>query len=171
MDKRQKSALLGLTALLILAPSMMMAPALASSIDDASIGDKYAIITIKGEAKTKILGQVITTPASVELLVEVKEIYQEWILFKVNWGEIEVDGVTYHVIGGWWRGSYNKITHIGQYEGWAQDDSGNNVYFIIRTSDLRQTQEGCFMRMKGAFRDPDGNYWLLNLLTYRFKIN
>jgi len=171
MDKKQKSALLGLTALLILAPSMMITPALASSFNDASIGDKYAIITIKGEAKTKIQGQVITTPASVELIMEVTEIYQDWILFKVNRGEIEVDGVTYYVISGWWRGSHNKITHIGQYEGWAQDNNGNNVYFIIRTSDLNQTQEGCFMGMKGAFRDPEGNYWLLNLLTYRFKMN
>lgn len=171
MDKKQKSALLGLTALMIMAPSMMITPALASSLNDASIGDKYAIITIKGEAKTKIQGQVITTPASVELSVEVKEIYGNWILFKVNWGAIEVDGVTYDVIGGWWRGSHNKITHVGQYEGWAQDEYSNNVYFVLHTFDLKQTQEGCFMRMNGAFKDPEGNYWLLNLLTYRFKID
>ncbi|MCP8317854.1 MAG: hypothetical protein H3Z51_13490 [archaeon] len=171
MDKRQKSALLGLTALLILVPSMMITPALASSLNDASIGDKYTIITIKGEAKTKIQGQVIIAPACVKLIVEVTETYQDWILFKVNYGEIEVNGVTYNVISGWWRGSYNKITHVGQYEGWAQDNNGNNVYYILRTLDLKQTQEGCFMRMKGAFKDPEGNYWLLNLLTYRFKIN
>ncbi len=171
MDKKQKSALLGLTALLILVPSMMITPALAISLNDASIGDKYAIITIKGEAKTKNQGQVITTPASVELIVEVKETYQDWVLFKVNCGKIEVNEITYNVISEWWRGSYNKITHVGQYEGWAQDNDGNNVYFVLRTSDLKQTQEGCFMRMKGAFKDPEGNYWLLNLLTYRFKIN
>lgn len=150
MDKRQKSALLGLAAILIMVPSMMIVPALAFALNDASIGDRYAIITIEGEAKTKIQGQVVTTPASVELLVEVKEVYGNWVLFKVNWGKIEVDGVTYDVIIGWWRGSYNKITHIGQYEGWAQDSDGNNVYFVLHTLDLKQTQEGCFMRMKGA---------------------
>ncbi|NWG09272.1 MAG: hypothetical protein HXX80_03010 [Nitrososphaerales archaeon] len=171
MDKKQKNALLRLTALLMLVPSMIIVPAMATSPSDTSVGDRYAVITIKGEAKTKIQGQLITAPPSVELLVEVRETYQEWVLFKVNCGEIEVDGVTYQVVSGWWRGSYNRATHVGIYEGWARDGNGNNVYFILRTLDLRQTQEGCFMGIGGTFRDPNGNYWSLNLLTYRFEVD
>jgi len=172
MNMKKKSALLGLTALIILAPAMMITPAFASSLpEDASVGDRYAVITMKGIARTRVEGEIVTVSASVELVVEVTEAYQNWVLFKVNCGKIEVDSVTYTVIGGWWRGSYNKDTNVGNYQGWAQDGDGNNIYFILHTVDLRPTEEGCFMRMKGAFRDSDGTYWALNLLTYRFKLN
>jgi len=138
---------------------------------NAKVGVVYIVTTIEGNAKAFVQGKVVTAPASVELRRRITEVHRDWVFFKVTWEEIAVDGREYMILREWWRGVYNKNSNEVYCQGWAVDDAGHRAYFILHTLDKRPAQEGCFMEMKGVFRDPCGVYWRLGLLTYRYKLD
>lgn len=172
MKINRKSVLLASAVFLLIAltvtPLLTMS-VLSDSLQDASVGDKYTVITINGKAITRIEGEIVTEDASVWLVCQITEKHRNEVLFKVTEGVIEVNGTAYEVIPRWWRGYYNKRTKTAWYQGYAQDEGGNKAYFGLHTIDTESTPEGCFMRMVGAFRTPEKVYWKLVVQTYRYK--
>ncbi len=161
---------LTVTALLLLFSAQIITISLASDpMMNANPGDVFMVATVAGQARTKVNGETIVTSASLELVVEVREVVGSLVFFKVKSGYIEVNETTYKIKKEWDRGVYNKITRTANYEGYGEKDDGQKVYFILHSKDRRRTHEGTLMDVTGGFRDTDKLYWRLSLLTYRYK--
>ncbi len=132
-------------------------------------GDVYIVSTISGYAKTWNQGQPIVVPAILEMKCRVTEVTEKLVLFKIECGTLEIDGTTYKIIGGWWRGLYHKGTEKSMVEAIAIDDSGNKIGFILVGDDARHTFGGTYMTIRGGLKDSDGTYWRLSIRAWRFK--
>jgi len=138
---------------------------------DVAVGDRYAIITIRGEARAKISGSWVVSPANLQLVAEITYVGQHNVVFRVLSGTIEFNGRVYIIAASGWRGDYNRDTHTCVYQGHAIAPNGQRAFFIIYGRDTLPVQQGTFMRMWSTFRDEDRILWKINLETYRSKIN
>ena len=148
-------------------------PAFADSPASRNLipGDRYAITTMSGEARAWVHGSWVTSPADLQLMVEVTYASQHNVVFKVLSGTIQFNGKVYSIVRSAWRGDYNRDTHTCVYQGPAIAPNGERAFFVIYGQDTVPTQQGTYMHMWSAFRDEDMILWKMNLQTYRFKIN
>jgi len=161
-------SLLGL-ALIALAAAPAFADPLVSG--DVIAGDRYAVTTMYGEAHAYVSGSWVTSPADLQLIVEVTYAGQHNVVFKVVSGTIQFNGKVYSIVSSAWRGDYNRDANTCVYQGPAIAPNGERTFFVIYGRDTAQRQQGTYMRMWSAFRDEDMILWRINLQTYRFKIN
>ena len=148
----------------------LMAPISADPILNASVGDRYAISTVVGEAKARINGEEVSVPASVELLCEVSEVHGNWIFFRIVYGTIKINETVYAITSDWWVGAYYKVLRNATYEGRGEGEGGT-LHFVLRSRDRRPTHEGCFLKIWGTARDPEAVYWSLDVKAYRTKVD
>jgi len=148
-------------------------PAFADPLASGDVvpGDRYAITTISGEARAWISGSWVTSPADLQLIVEVTYAGEHNVVFKVLSGTIQFNGKVYNIVASAWRGDYNRDIHTCIYQGPAAAPNGQRAFFVIYGQDTTHTQQGTYMRMWSAFRDEDRILWRINLQTYRFKVN
>jgi hypothetical protein len=158
-----------LTSFILLLTLLMSAPVYAFS-SDAKLGDTYYISTIAGEAQTRSSGELTIVTAVLELRCVVTEITPKVVLFKIVDGKIRINGTTYAVVGGWWRGIYIKGIERSLVEGTAIDGEGNRINFILTGKDTSHTAGGTFMNIIGGIKDSDGVYWKLKIKAWRYKL-
>jgi len=169
MKQRDLSLCLLSIALIGLATAPVFADPLSAG--DVVPGDRYAITTISGEARAWVSGSWITSPADLQLVVEVTYAGPHNVVFKVLSGTIQFNGKTYSIVDSSWRGDYNRDVHTCVYQGPALAPNGQRTFFVIYGQDIEHMQQGTFMRMWSAFSDEDRTLWRINLRTYRFKVN
>ncbi len=153
--------------------TLATAPTFADSIvsNNLIVGDRYAITTISGEAHASVSGSSISSPADLQLIVQVTYAGPNNVIFKVLSGTIQFNGKTYNIVASGWRGDYNRISNTCVYQGPALAPNGQRAFFIIYGRDTLSVPQGVYMRMWSTFRDEDRTLWQINLQTYRFKIN
>mgnify|MGYP000061760643 CR=1 FL=1 len=166
-----KKVYVGLGLLALLSAAGVVPLLAAPPAFDAEVGDIYLVSTIKGYARTLIDGEPVRVRASVQLTVLVTEVHGDLIAFRVTAGSIVINGTRYLIEEDWERGVYNKRTRSATYEGWGTDPGGRRVYFILHSMDKRRSWSGVLMKMTGAFKDPEGANWELDLKTLRSKLS
>jgi hypothetical protein len=169
--KQTKRISLCLLALAFIALGAVPAFADAVAIGDMAVGDRYAITTISGEARAWVSGSWITSPADIQLVVEVTYTGLHNIIFKVLSGTISFNRKVYGLVSSGWRGDYNRDVKTCVYEGPAVAPNGQRAFFTIYGEDTLPVQRGTYMHMRSAFRDEDRILWRINLHMYRFKIS
>src|SRR3989337_3223125 len=80
-------------------------------------GDRFAVTTIRGEARAWIDGRWVIGPAKLQLVVQVTYVGPHNIVFKVLSGTFQVNYKPYTIDVGHWRGDYNRDTHTAVYQG------------------------------------------------------
>jgi len=168
---KQKRLSICLLALALIALGTVPAFADPLMSGDVVSGDRYAVTTMSGEARAWVLGSWVTSPADLQLVVEVTYAGQHNVVFKVVSGTIQFNGKVYSIVSSAWRGDYNRDSHTCVYQGPAIAPNGERTFFVIYGQDTVHTQQGTYMRMWSAFYDEDMILWRINLQTYRFKIN
>lgn len=152
--------------------SIVIANAFASPLlVDVTTDGVFAVATIGGHARARIDGQPVVLPANLQIRLRIADVSDNWIAFKVLSGTIQVGGRVFHIESESWRGLYNRGRHTAIYEGCGSDAAGHKVYLALRSTDTRQTQQGCFMDVDGIVTGPGGNMWKLDLKAYRVKHN
>ena len=134
------------------------------------VGDRYAVTTIRGEARAWIDGRWVIGPANLQLLVQVTYVGPHNIVFKVLSGIFQVNYKPYAIDVGRWRGDYNRDTHTAVYQGPATAPDGRLGYFVLYGKDTTDTQQGVFMTMRSDFRGEYGALWQIELTSYRTKL-
>jgi len=169
MREKQLSLLfiaLGLIALMTV--PVFADPVAASSL---SIGDRYAIATISGEARAWFANSWVVSSADLQLVVQVTNVGPNNIIFRTLSGTIQFDGRVYRIVADGWRGDYNRVSKTCVYQGPAVAPNGARAFFIVYGHDTTDTQQGTYMRMWSAFREENTMLWRIGLQTYRFKLN
>jgi hypothetical protein len=168
---KQRNLLLCLLSIALVA--LVTTPVFADSLSAGNVvpGDRYAITTMSGEARAWVSGSWITSPADLQLVVEVTYTGPHNVVFKVLSGTIQFNGKIYNIVGSSWRGDYNRDVHTCVYQGPALAPNGQRTFFVIYGQDTEPTQQGTYMQIWSAFRDEDRILWRINLQTYRFKVN
>lgn len=168
-----KQRWLQLCLLVVAFIALTTVPAFAASTagSDLAVGDRYAITTISGEARAWVSDSWSTSPADLQLVVEVTYAGPQNVVFKVLSGTIQFNDKVYTIIASGWRGDYNRGTNTCIYQGPATAPNGERASFIIYGHDTLSAQQGTYMNMRSGFRDEDRIVWRISLLTYRFKIN
>jgi hypothetical protein len=168
---REKHLPLFLVALALIA--LMTVPAFADPVaaTSPSIGDRYAITPISGEARAWVAGSWVVSSANLQLVVQVTNVGPNNIIFRTLSGTIRFDDKVYNIVADGWRGDYNRVSKTCVYQGPAVAPNGARAFFIIYGHDTSDTQQGTYMRMWSAFRDENAVLWRIDLQTYRFKLN
>jgi len=138
---------------------------------EVTVGDRYAVTTISGEARAWISGSWIRSQADLQLVVQVTYVGTNNIIFKVLSGTIQFNGKVYGIVAGGWRGDYNRVSNTCVYQGPATAPNGERTFFMVYGHDTLYAQQGTYMRMWSRFCDEDRIVWRIDLQTYRFKIN
>jgi hypothetical protein len=159
--------------LAIVVVALVVTPVFADPLfsGTVSVGDRYAITTISGEAHAWIGGSWVATPADLQLVAEVTYAGPHNVVFRIISGTIQFNGQTYAIAATAWRGDYNRDSHTCLYQGPAVAPDGQRAFFIVYGRDTQSVQQGTYMDMWSAFRDEDRTLWRISLTTYRFKIN
>lgn len=168
LRKRLPLCLLALSFIALAAVPVFADP-LASG--DVTVGDRYAITTISGEARAWVSGSWIVSPADLQLIVQVTYVGPHNVAFKVLSGTIQFNGKVYDIVPSGWRGDYNRDSHTCVYQGPAVAPNGERTFFVIYGVDTVPVQQGTYMRIWSVLRDEDRTVWRIDLQTYRFKIN
>ena len=155
---------------LLLIPMTALTPTAQAETLDVQRGDLYMISTIRGEAWTKINGEVVNVSLTVELTCEVTEVYGDIVLFRLKGGYITLNQTTYEVSSANWRGIYNRQSERAIVEGYASNSEGGRLYFIFHAKDIAHTQGGTFMKAVGGLRDPGAIHWLAKLILWRYRL-
>lgn len=169
MRAKQVSSCLLALAFIALATVPAFADSLASG--DVAVGDRYAVTTISGEARAWVSGSWIKSPADLQLLVQVKYVGPNNVVFKVLSGTIQFNDKVYSIVASGWRGDYNRVSNTCIYQGPATAPNGQRAFFVIYGRDTLHVQQGTYMRMWSAFCDEDRIVWRIDVYTYRFKVN
>ncbi len=167
---REKQLLLFVVAMALIA--LMAVPAFADLVvaTSPSIGDRYAITPISGEARAWVAGSWVVSSANLQFVVQVTNVGPNNIIFRTLSGSIRFDDKVYIVADGW-RGDYNRVSKTCVYQGPAIALNGARAFFIIYGHDTSDTRQDTYMRMWSAFRDENAVLWRIDLQTYRFKLN
>ena len=168
---REKQLPLLLVALALVA--LMTVPAFADPVaaTGPSIGDRYTITSISGEARAWVAGSWEVSSASLQFMVQVTTVGSNNIIFRTLSGTIRFDGKVYNIVADGWRGDYNRVSKTCVYQGPAIAPNGARAFFIIYGHGTSDTQQGTYMRMWSAFRDENAVLWRIDLQAYRFKLN
>ena len=168
---REKQLPLFLVALALIA--LMTVPAFADPVaaTSPSIGHRYPIEPISGEARAWVAGSWVVSSANLQFVVQVTTVGPNNIIFRTLSGTIRFDGKVYNIVADGWRGDYNRISKKCVYQGPAIAPNGARAFFIIYGHDTSDTQQGTYMRMWSAFRDENAVLRRIDLQTYRFKLN
>ncbi len=169
MRAKQVSFCLLALAFIALATVPAFADSLASG--DVAVGDRYAVTTISGEARAWVSGSWIKSPADLQLLVQVKYVGPNNVVFKVLSGTIQFNDKVYSIVASVWRGDYNRVSNTCIYQGPATAPNGQRAFFVIYGRDTLHVQQGTYMRMWSAFCDEERIVWRIDVYTYRFKVN
>ncbi|GEM_PF-2033849 len=161
------AAILAAIMLVLLAPTPVLA---VPSELQATVGDVYVLSTITGKAEACVGGQQVVVPAVLELKCRVTEVGARFVLFRIMDGTLRLDQTTYAIVGGWWRGVYDKNTEKSLVEATATDGSGARIHFILVGDDARHTVGGTYMIIQGGLKDPQGIVWRLNIEAWRFRV-
>ena len=122
---------------------------------NGGVGDRYAVTTIRGEARAWIDGRWVIGPANLQLLVQVTYVGPHNIVLKVLSGTFQVNYKPYTIDVGHWRGDYNRDAHTAVRE---------------RKKDTTDTQQGVFMTVRSDFRGEYGALWHIELASYRTRL-
>ena len=168
---REKQLPLFLVALALIA--LMTVPTFADPVaaTSPSIGHRYPIEPISGEARAWVAGSWVVSSANLQFVVQVTTVGPNNIIFRTLSGTIRFDGKVYNIVADGWRGDYNRISKKCVYQGPAIAQNGAQAFFIIYGHDTSDTQQGTYMRMWSAFRDENAVLRRIDLQTYRFKLN
>ncbi len=162
--------LMGVVLLSLATSSVFADPLFATG--NVRVGDRYAITTIRGEARAWINGHWVTGPADLQLLVQVTFVGPHNVIFRVLPGStFQVRYTTYTIDVGRWRGDYNRDTHTSVYQGPATAPDGRWGYFVLFGQDTIQTQQGVYMNVHSDFRGEYGALWHIQLTCFRYRMN
>jgi hypothetical protein len=169
MREKQLPRFLVALALIVL----MTVPAFADPVaaTSPSIGDRYAITPISGEAWARVAGSWVVSSASLQLIGQATNVGPNSIIFRTLSGTIRFDGRVYYIVADGWRGEYNRVSKTCVYQGPAIAPNVARAFSIIYGHDTNDTQQGTHMRMWSTFRDENAVLWRIDLQTYRFKLN
>ena len=167
--KRLLPILLGTFLLSLSATSAFADPLSAGG--NAAVGDRYAVTTIRGEARAWVDGQWVKGPADLQLVAQVTYVGPHNVVFRIVSGTFQVRYKAYTIDVGRWRGDYNRDTHTSVYQGPATAPDGLRGYFVLFGVDTTETQQGMYMRIHSDFRGEYGALWHIELTSFRYKLN
>ena len=164
---------LSLCLLAVALIALTAVPALADPLESGlvSVGDRYAVTTIHGQAGAWVSGSWVVSTADLQLVAQVTFVGSRNVLFRIVSGTIQLDDKVYSIVAAGWRGYYNRDTNTCAYQGPATAPDGQRAFFVIHGRDTLPVQQGTYMHMWSDFRDENGILWRIDLHTYRFKIN
>jgi hypothetical protein len=168
---REKQLPLFVVALALIALTTVPSFADPVAATSPSIGDRYAITPISGEARAWVAGSWVVSSANLQLVVRATNVEPNNIIFRTFSGTIRFDGKVYNIVADGWRGDYNTVSKTCVYRGPAIAPNGARAFFIIYGHDTSDTQQGAYVRMWSAFRDENAVLWRIDLQIYRFKLN
>ncbi len=143
---REKQLPLFLVALALIV--LMAVPAFADPVaaTSPSIGDRYPITPISGEARAWVTGSWVVSSANLQLVVQVTNVGPNNIIFRTLSGTIRFDDKVYNIVADGWRCDYNRVSKTCVYQGPAITPNGARASFIIYGPDTSDTQQGTYMR-------------------------
>jgi hypothetical protein len=134
-----------LVALALIA--LMTVPAFAGPVaaTSPSIGDRYTITSISGEARAWVAGSWVVSSASLQLIVQVTTVGSNNIIFRTLSGTIRLDGKVYNMVADGWRGDYNRVSKTCVYQGPAIAPNGARAFFksTVMTQAIRSRAPIC----------------------------
>jgi len=159
---RQKQLPLFFVALALIA--LMTVPAFADPVaaTSPSIGYRYAITSISGEARALVAGSWVVSSANLQLVVQVTNVGPNNIIFRTLSGTVRFDGNVYNIVADGRRGDYDRVSRTCVYQGPAIAPNGARAFFIIYGHDTSDTQQGTYMRMWSVFRDENAVLWRID---------
>lgn len=137
---------------------------------NVTVGDRYLLTTVRGEAGAWIDGHWVAGPANLQLLVQVTYVGPQNVVFKVLSGTFQVNYKPYTIDVGHWRGDYNRDTNTTVYQGPATAPDGKRGYFQLYGKDNTVTQQGVVMNIRSDFLGEYGALWHIELASYRTKV-
>jgi hypothetical protein len=137
--------------------------------NSVAVGDQYSVTTLSGTAQAWIDGRLVTTPANLELLVQVTYVGPYNVVFRVLSGTFQVGDKDYVINVGLWRGNYNLETHASIYQGPATALNGGIGYFTLFAEDTGMSNAGVLMHVYSDFRGEYDALWHVSLTAVRYQ--
>ena len=134
-----------------------------------AVGDQYTVTTIQGIAQAWIDGRLVTTSATLELLVQVTFVGPYNVVFRVLSGTFQVGSKDYAINVGLWRGDYNLATHASIYQGPATAPNGGVGYFTLNGQDIGLSNGGVLVHFTSDFLGEYDALWYVNLTAVRYQ--
>jgi len=160
-------------ALGIVLVSLSATTALADPLSSGmlvSVGNKYTITTIHGQAQAWINGEWTTGPANIRLQVQVTYVGPHNVLFRTLSGTFSVDNKNYAIDPTRWNGDYNLNTHTAAYQGPATAPNGEIGYFALYAQDTGFGSGGVLVHATSNFSGEYGVLWHIDLAVVRYQI-
>jgi len=158
---------LGVVLLSISATSVLADPWYGGNA--VAVGDQYSLQTLNGVAQAWINGRSVTSPANLELQVQVTFVGPYNVVFRVLSGTFQVGNKNYVIDVGVWRGDYNLETHTSVYQGPATASNGGTGYFVLYGQDTGLANGGVLVHVYSDFTGEYDALWHVSLAAIRYQ--
>jgi hypothetical protein len=158
---------LGVVLLSISATSVFADPWYGSNA--VTIGDQYSLQTLNGVAEAWINGRLVTSPANLDLQVQVTYVGPYNVVFRVLSGTFQVGDKNYVIDVGVWRGDYNLPAHTSVYQGPATASNGGIGYLVLYGQDTSLSNGGVLVHIYSDFAGEYDALWHVSLAAIRYQ--